>query len=139
MRSHGVPNFPDPQAGSGGHGFRISITPASGIQPFSPSFKAAQATCSKLLPGGGPGGRGSASPEARRQMLAISTCMRAHGITDFPDPTTTPPSPGTSGYGAVLGHDGVFLAVPSSINTNSPAFKQAAAACHFGGPPGGGS
>lgn len=134
MRSHGVPNFPDPVAGSNGHGFRISITPASGIQPFSPSFKAAQSTCSKLLPGGGPGKLGSASPQARSQMLAISTCMRAHGFTDFPDPTTTPPSGATN----VIGRDGEFLAIPSNINVNSPAFKQAAAACHFGPEPGGG-
>jgi hypothetical protein len=134
MRSHGVPNFPDPVAGSGGHGFRISITPSSGIQPFSPSFKAAQSTCGKLLPGGGPSGHGSPSPQVRAHMLAISTCMRAHGFTDFPDPTTTPP---TSASANVIGQDGEFLALPSNINPNSPAFKQAATACHFPGPPGG--
>lgn len=130
MRSHGVPNFPDPGAGSGGHGFRISITPNSGINPFSPAFKAAQSACQKLLPGGGPGAQGPPSPQAKRQMLAISTCMRAHGVADFPDPTTRPPSSGN--YSNVIGRDGVFLAVPPTINVNSPAFKQAAAACHFG-------
>ncbi|MGH2894671.1 MAG: hypothetical protein ACRDRO_12980, partial [Pseudonocardiaceae bacterium] len=53
-------------------------------------------------------------------------------ISCFPDPTTgPPPSPG-SGYSAVLGHGGVFLAIPNSINTQSPAFKQAAQACNFG-------
>ena len=134
MRSHGVPNFPDPTTGSNGHGFRISITPASGIQPFSPSFKAAQSTCSKLLPGGGPAAHGAPSPQVRSQMLAISMCMRAHGITDFPDPTTKPPST----PGNVIGRDGEFFVFPSNINTNSPAFKQAATACHFGGPLGGG-
>jgi hypothetical protein len=35
MRSHGVPNFPDPGPGGG-----IQIN--SGINPFSPAFKAAQ-------------------------------------------------------------------------------------------------
>lgn len=135
MRSHGVPNFPDPAAGSGGHGFRISITPSSGIHPFSPAFKAAQATCQKLLPGGGPGGGRPPSAQAKRQMLAISTCMRAHGITDFPDPTTTPPSSGN--FTQAIGRDGVFIAIPSNIDVNSPAYKTAAAACHFGKPPGG--
>jgi hypothetical protein len=66
-------------------------------------------------------------------MLAISKCMRSHGVTDFPDPPTTPPS-GPSDYSVVMGRGGVFLAVPSTINVDSPTFKQAAAACHFGGP-----
>jgi hypothetical protein len=57
--------------------------------------------------------------------------MRAHGISGFPDPTTTPPS-NPSDYSAVMGHNGVWLAVPNSIDPQSPAFKQAAAACNFG-------
>jgi hypothetical protein len=32
----------------------------------------------------------------------------------------------------VEGRGGVFLAIPNTINTSSPAFKQASAACHFG-------
>ncbi len=47
MRSHGVTNFPDPSAGGGIH-------LNADINPFSPSFKAAQSACRKLLPGGGP-------------------------------------------------------------------------------------
>jgi hypothetical protein len=130
MRSHGVPNFPDPTAT--GQGISIRFTPGSGIDPFSPGFKAAQSTCHRLLPGGGPGAQGPPSPQARSQMLAISTCMRAHGIADFPDPTTRPPTSGI--YSNVMGHDGVFLAIPSSINPSSPAFESAAAACRFGPP-----
>jgi hypothetical protein len=65
------------------------------------------------------------------QALAFSKCMRAHGISGFPDPTTTPPS-GPAGYSAVMGRDGVFLAIPNSIDAQSPGFKQAAAACNFG-------
>jgi hypothetical protein len=126
MRSHGVPNFPDPTSGGG-----ISISSSSGIDPFSPAFKAAQSACGKLLPGGGPG-QGHPSAQAKAQMLAISQCMRAHGITEFPDPTTTPPS-NLSGNSAAIGRNGVFLAVPNTINTKSPGFRQAAAACHFGG------
>jgi hypothetical protein len=123
MRSHGVPNFPDPSSGGG-----IHITLAMGINPRSPAFKAARAGCKRLLPGGGPGGAPSASD--REQMLATSMCMRAHGVTGFPDPTTTPPS--STNYGEVLGRGGVFLAVPDTINQDSPAYRQAAAACGFG-------
>jgi hypothetical protein len=58
--------------------------------------------------------------------------MRAHGITDFPDPQTGSPPSNRAAYSAVMGIDGAFLAIPSSINPRSPAFEQAAAACNFG-------
>jgi hypothetical protein len=129
MRSHGVTNFPDPATGGGG--VRIQIGPSTGINPFSPAFKAAQASCGKLLPGGGPGS-GHPSAQARAAMLQISECMRQHGISAFPDPTLSPPS-SPAGYSAVLGRGGVFLAIPSTINSRSPAFTQAARACKFPG------
>ncbi|MGA2012855.1 MAG: hypothetical protein ABSH51_20285 [Solirubrobacteraceae bacterium] len=129
MRSHGVANFPDPDLSGGGIGF--SIKSSSGINPASPSFEAAQKTCGKLLPGGAPGsGKPSAAIEA--QMLAISECMRAHGVSGFPDPTTAPPS-SPAGYSGVIGRDGVFLAIPATIDIRSPAVMHAAAACHLGG------
>jgi hypothetical protein len=69
-------------------------------------------------------------------MLQISQCMRRHGISSFPDPQTGSPPSNPVGYSAILGRDGYFLAIPSSIDTRSPAFTQAATACKFG-PPGG--
>jgi hypothetical protein len=128
MRSHGLPNFPDPSTSGGGGA--IQISPSSGVNPASPAFKSAQASCHKLLPGGGPGS-GPPSAQAKAQMLQVSACMRAHGISGFPDPTTSPPS-SPAGYSAIMGRGGVFLAIPSSIDTQSPAFNQAAAACKFG-------
>ena len=129
MRSHGVPNFPDPSHGGGG------IQLPSGINPQSPAFQAAQKTCFKLLPGGGPG-RGQASESQKLAMLKLSRCMRAHGVTSFPDPTNKPPSPG-NGPGLAFGAGGSFIAVPQSL-MQSPGFKQAAATCHFPGFGGGG-
>ncbi len=62
MRTHGVPNFPDPTF-SGGGGARLTLKAggANGIDPNSPQFKAAQKTCQSDLPRppgakGGPGG-----------------------------------------------------------------------------------
>jgi hypothetical protein len=129
MRSHGVTNLPDPTMSNGGSHFSIRI--GSGINPASPTFQAAQKACGKLLPGGGPEAE-HPSAAAENQMLAISECMRAHGVSGFPDPTTTPPS-SPAGYSAVLSHNGVALAIPNTIDVQSPAFKQAASACHFGG------
>ena len=101
MRSHGVPNFPDPSHGGGG------IQLGSGINPQSPAFQAAQKICFKLLPGGGPGG-GQASESQKLAMLKLSRCMRAHGVTSFPDPTNKPPSPG-NGPGIAFGAGGSFI------------------------------
>lgn len=129
MRSHGVPSFPDPSGGGGG----IHITAGSGINPFSPAFRAAQSQCSKLLPGGGPGAHGPPSEQAKQQMLATSECMRAHGVSGFPDPTLSPPSD-PAADSIAMGRGGVFLVVPRTIDTASPVFQSAAKACRFGGP-----
>jgi hypothetical protein len=51
LRSHGVPNFPDPQV-SGGH-FMLQLP--KGISMTSPQFQSAQQACQSLIPGGGPG------------------------------------------------------------------------------------
>jgi hypothetical protein len=127
MRSHGVPNLPDPGPEGG-----IQLSPSSGINTFSPSFKAAQAQCAKLLPRGRPGGLGPASEQAKEQMLAVSKCMRAHGVSGFPDPTLGPPPSSPQEFSIAMGRGGVSLLVPKTIDVSSPAFKQAAATCHFG-------
>lgn len=125
MRSHGVPTFPDPGASGG-----IQFSTGSGIDPQSPAFQSARSACSKLLPGGGPF-RGTASESQKLQMLALSECMRRHGFSTFPDPTATAPAPG-SGFGLAFGRPGAFIAIPQSL-MQSPAFNQAAAACHLPG------
>lgn len=50
MRSHGVPDMPDPVVNSGGAGFRIP----HGLNPHSPVFGDAQQACRKLMPGNPP-------------------------------------------------------------------------------------
>jgi hypothetical protein len=125
MRARGVPNFPDPR-GSGG-GVQLSERPA--IDAQSPAFQSAQSACQRLLPGGraGPGG-GSAT--RIKQGVKLAECMRAHGLTAFPDPTGSPPSTLPAPDAVFLGGpDGAFSLTASMVQ--SPAFKQAAAACGF--------
>jgi hypothetical protein len=50
MRTHGEPNFPDPQFGTGGR-VSIRIKQGAGLDPGSPQFQAAQSACQKDLPG----------------------------------------------------------------------------------------
>jgi hypothetical protein len=118
MRSHGVTDFPDQTAGGG-----IHITPSSGIDPRSPAFQAAQQTCRKELPGGGPPPASATDVAAE---VSISKCMRAHGVPGFPDPTGTPP---TAPQGNVIAINGAFFVLSPEIDSQSPSFKRAAAAC----------
>jgi hypothetical protein len=126
MRASGVPNFPDPNPGGG-----QSFTVGSGINPSSPAVKAAQAKCQKLLPDGGLPGSGSTthpSAQTLTKLLKIARCMRQHGVPQFPDPqTSVPTTPG--GFREITDFDGAILVFPSTINLQSPAYKQALAAC----------
>jgi hypothetical protein len=57
MRSHGEPNFPDPQFGPGGR-VSLKIGRGDGLDPSLPQFQAAQKACQKNFPGktGAPSG-----------------------------------------------------------------------------------
>lgn len=65
MRSHGVPNFPDPQisTGPGGKGVAVRLGAAPGsnsavhLNPSSPAFQKAQKTCMPLMGAFGPKGQ----------------------------------------------------------------------------------
>jgi hypothetical protein len=83
MRTHGEPTFPDPVTAEGIPEFPSK--PAAG-----PALQAAQSACQKLRPPGGLAGISQAQiTKAIAMMLEISVCMRAHGITEFPDPLHT--------------------------------------------------
>ena len=58
MRSHGLPDFPDPTVSSeGGLGISLGDKRNSSLNPDSPVFQAAQKACESLMPGP-PGGVG---------------------------------------------------------------------------------
>jgi hypothetical protein len=128
MRSHGVPNFPDPTGGQ--LDLRVQQTPNStsinGVQVNGPAFKSAMNACKSDLPNGG---HPTAAQTARQKAkaLAMARCMRSHGVANFPDPTfQTGPN---GGVGVRIGGAG--------IDPNSPAFQAASKACGsiFGGAP----
>jgi len=49
MRSHRVPNFPDPSTGPLGE--QVIDLRRTGIDPSSPAFQAASDACQKIIPG----------------------------------------------------------------------------------------
>jgi hypothetical protein len=131
MRANGVPNFPDP-APSGG--FEIQ---ASGVNPTSPAFKAAQARCQGRMPSRGFPAPGEATHPARQtlaKLLRIARCMRRHGISQFPDPLTRRPSRLNLGeYDEITDYDDAILLFPRSIDMRSSVYRHDLAAC--GAPP----
>jgi hypothetical protein len=119
IRTHGDPNFPDPSANGD---FRVS----PGSDPSSSATKA----CQKFLPGGGPGSGPPATAQALAQMLKVSQCMRRHGISNFPDPSSSIPAE-RGRVGDIADRDGVILVFPPGFDEQSPQFTRAAAACGF--------
>jgi hypothetical protein len=118
MRSHGLPDFPDPGANGG---IRITSGPGSGAMGAnSPQYAAAYAACKALMTplharGGGPD---------RGQLLKYAQCMRAHAIKDFPDPDS---------------RGGLALSGRGDLDPSSPLFQKAQTACKQFQPGGGGS
>jgi hypothetical protein len=80
MRSHGVPGFPSP-ASTG----TVSL---GNVNIFSAEFQKAVQDCQNLVPDGA-----QFQPSAAQRQAMLSSalkharCMRAHGFTNWPDPS----------------------------------------------------
>ena len=106
MRSHGALNWPDP---NGQGQFLKTQANSADFQAPASAYKA----CQHLLPNGGQ------LTVAEQQkiaplMLRFATCMRSHGITNFPDPLV-------NGNGVAVD--------PKGFDPRSPQFKAAQRAC----------
>jgi hypothetical protein len=87
VRSHGVANFPDPQAGAS----EAKFPSAQQLRVSSAQLSTAETACQRLLPVGVDDQfPQSEVPLLLRGMLPFSSCMRAHGVPNFPDPAVDP-------------------------------------------------
>lgn len=86
MRAHGLSNFPDPIVHQTGNSMSIGIR----IDPTisgSPAFKSAQSACQSIMPGPGSPAQQAAHEHLKAEhLISFARCMRAHGVTSFPDP-----------------------------------------------------
>jgi hypothetical protein len=83
VRSHGVPNFPDPQAGAS----NAKFPSAQQLRVSSSQLSTAENACQRLLPVGIDDQFPPAEvPLLLRSMLPFARCMRSHGVPNFPDP-----------------------------------------------------
>lgn len=83
VRSHGIPNFPDPPSDGG-----IAKASAQQLGVSSSQYQAAENACQRLLPVG----VDDQFPPAEVALLltgmrTFSQCMRSHGVSNWPDPT----------------------------------------------------
>jgi len=95
MRSHGVPNYPDPGSDGG-----LPKTGAKDLGVDPSQYDAAQQACQSALPATNGSfdnevrqcyQAGNCPPALVQQMLtvgrAFAACMRSHGVPNWPDPT----------------------------------------------------
>jgi hypothetical protein len=126
MRSHGVPDFPDPNS-LGEFQLRPSVrvengrpTPVGDLVPGSPALQAAERGCG---PFGSAGQRVTAAQEeqAFQTELKAAVCMRANGVPGYPDPKLIDGS--------------IDLEFNGKFDPDSPAFQRAARKCGKPGVP----
>ena len=75
-----------------------------------------------------PGSTTHPSAQTMAHWRSVALCMRGHGVSGFPDPTTS--FPASPFEGQLSDRDGALIAIPSST-MNSPGFTHTAIACGF--------
>jgi hypothetical protein len=108
MRSHGVPDFPDPDSQGD-----IEITGEMGLDPSAPAFPAAERDCGPFPT------RVTVTQEHQQYLngLKAAVCIRANGVPNYPDPK--------------LIHGVIALFFSPQVNPSAPAFQKAAKKCGF--------
>jgi len=121
MRTHGVPNMPDPTSNGSFLNQRGTVNGVAGVDPNSSAFQKADKSCSRLLPNGG-----HLTPAEQQQLVANALkyvqCLRTHGLPNMPDPITS--------------GGNIALRIPAG-GPNSPQFEAAQKACRSLSPLGG--
>jgi hypothetical protein len=119
MRGHGVPDFYFSHTGSAAAASLTSVLQLGDwVAPAdisSPQFEAALKSCQHLLPM-----RPPTAAQLQRQLqqdVRQAACMRAHGYSDYPDPST---------------QDGHLVRpdLPAGIDTSSPRFQATLQKCN---------
>lgn len=110
MRSHGIPNFPDPTSDGG---FDKSVLRQLGVSDAR--MRAIGQVCGPVN-GGGSGQSSASGPPPLGVELAFVRCIRSHGFPRFPDPTSS----------GQLTHQ---MLANAGIDVHLPAVVQAADAC----------
>ena len=109
MRSHGIPNWPDPTSDGG---FDKSRLRALGVSP-SRIRAIEESSCNYDFQNGSKAQ--TITPAEQADYLRAAACMRTHGFPGFADPT--------------FPNGNVRANIPPSIDQDSPQFRNAATIC----------
>jgi hypothetical protein len=101
VRSHGVPDFPDPSSTGG-----FDKTTLHQLSAGNSQYQTATQSCAHLLPNGGSAPTTAQQQQQLNAMWRFTQCMRSHGVPNWPDPTRDP--------------DGRLVFDSQSIDYNSP-------------------
>jgi hypothetical protein len=112
VRTHGVPNMPDPLPGGGYSRSALSALPENWL-------RFAEKDCRSLAIATGWIHTKAQIQAHIAKMLKISECMQSHGFPNFPDPDAD---------------GGFMISSPSSLDMSSPRYAAAAKKCDA--PPG---
>jgi hypothetical protein len=130
MRSNGVPQFPAPDAQGNFNNAQIEA-----LENNSPQADNAIHQCRSVLPNAGTGLTAEQIQTIQQQNLRNAVkaahCMRAHGISNFPDPAGTTQASG-------INWQPVISAIQAGgLSLNTPSYEAAFMACNgklVGGP-----
>jgi hypothetical protein len=120
MRSHGVQHWPDPESSGQFDKTKLTLQQLGVVQS---QLQIARRACQHLYPSD------NQSPQATTQqvmnaLVRFARCVRAHGVTNWPDPLaeSDPGQPGTPGFPRDI----------PGVNQNAPQVKNAMGKCqHF--------
>jgi hypothetical protein len=118
MRSHGLPNFPDPN--SPGQLPQLQMGRNGVAQQAQNACRHLQE--SYLMSGGQM--TGEQQQHALSQLVKYAACMRGHGEPNFPDPTA-----GNGGIGFGSQTSGPNSDIGPGVDPKSPQFQAAQQAC----------
>jgi hypothetical protein len=117
LRSHGVPNWPDPNSSGVFDKSRLTLQQ---LGVSGSRLQSAQAACRHLAPNGGQPPSQAQLQQMKAQALQFSQCVRAHGVPNFPDPDNAGRIPDPARVG---------------IDQGAPKFQAANQACGKYRPP----
>ena len=129
MRANGVPGFPDPDGQGGFNNAQVNALTSG------PQGDNALHECRSVLPNAGTGLTATQIQQIQQQNLhnavKAAICMRAHGITNFPDPSGTTQASGVN-------WQPVASAIQAGgLSLGTPSYEAAFMACNgklVGGP-----
>lgn len=98
VRTHGVPDFPDPSTDVGNTQTQTGATTAQTLAESTQAVQKAQDECQKYAEAAqGPVVSSSQVATLKAGALAYAKCVRGHGVPNFPDPIV---ETGPGGHGA---------------------------------------